>query len=161
MQRILPTLALLATLAASPHVQARQDEPYVRNVALGQLLTGVALNAAEASRTITLAVGYYKAAGVVCVVDYTYSAATDVQVAFTGQLAGALEAYGSRQSKAISSGTGTLSDYTEVKAVSADAVFILEYGVRAYRNVKLVFSGTSAGAGDTVDVACTLVAGGG
>lgn len=121
------------------------------------LLNGVALNATESSRTITLNTDGWSKLRVY--LYYTYSAATDVRAVFSCSMdAGANFAL--LQTRAIASGVATLSDFVDVKSTgSANQLIMLEYDTRGCDKTKIVFSGTSAGAGDTVIVQATSIAG--
>jgi hypothetical protein len=55
------------------------------------------------------------------------------------------------QAESISSGTGTLTDYTAEKAVSAADTFEVRY-LLGFENIRIRVSGTSGAAGDVVSV---------
>lgn len=121
------------------------------------ILDDIALNdATTADRTVvfTLDKMFSK---LIVVTDYTNSTATTVDVDVTVSVNGSPDAV--LQSGAISSGTRTLSDFTDTKAVSGDKVFTSEYDVRGLDSITLVWSGTSAGGSDTIAVYAVAITG--
>lgn len=119
-----------------------------------KLLDGVALNAGSAAdRTVTVNLPP-NGAKVCLLVELTRTAATTVDIAVQVSMDGTT--YVPLQSGAISGGTRTLSDFTDSKTVSGNDEFGVEYDLRGWRHANFVFSGTSAGGSDTVDVYGTV-----
>lgn len=120
-------------------------------------LDGVALNASEVNRTLTLELDW-SYAKVRVIAKLSRTAATDFQAAAEGTIDGT--AYAPVMSRSISSGTSTLSDLTDQKTgITGDADLHLEYDVAGLRKLKIVFSGTSGGGSDTVDAYAVAVVG--
>lgn len=117
-----------------------------------ELLDGVALNAAAASRTLTLDLKkqYSK---LLVVVNLTRSAATDLSVTPSLSLDGVVYA------QFVLNSAGTLTNYAPVKAVSGNDVIPFEFDVRGLESIKMVFAGTSGGGSDLIDVYVTGIAG--
>jgi hypothetical protein len=86
-------------------------------------------------------------------ISHTNSAATDVQFYLEGSHD--KTTWHREQGASLSSGTYTLSDISYVKAVSADDQWLVNIPVN-YDAIRLVFSGTSAAAADTVTVVARL-----
>lgn len=124
------------------------------------LLEAVALNGAAATRTVTLSLADLNHANrgfekVVVVIDYTYGAATAVTVTPTLSIDGGTT-YGSETSTSISSGTGTVSVYSDSYTTgAANALLRLSYDVAGCTHLKLVIAGTGANGSDLVDVQAT------
>lgn len=59
------------------------------------------------------------------------------------------------QSRKIADGTSTLSDFTDIKAVTATKSYMIPYGVAPCNYVRLVFSGTGSNANDDISVQVT------
>jgi len=154
-------LFVAAILLAFPVPSFAQKAPTTNAVRLQvggafNLLDAVALNATEATRTITVTTNRaFSKLSVVSFLDRT--AATDLQIAVFCSLDGTT--YGSKQTRSIAAGTATLSNFTDSKAVSADVTIETEYEIKACESVKLIYSGTSGGASDLVTVQATGVAG--
>ena len=121
------------------------------------MLEGVALNATEATRTLTLQVNQ-RWAKVRVAIFFTHSAATTV----TATPKCSTEAggtYANYQTRSCSSGTCSTFDMVDSNAVAGDEDFILEYDVRGCWEFDLVLSGASAGGSDLVDVQAVAVTG--
>ena len=119
----------------------------------GAIIDGVAANAAEASRT---AVCLVKSASEIGFgISLTWGAAT----ALTVQLFKSADdgnTYQRVPSLDILSGTGTASDYTVSKAVTATDTLWVDTGVGNATHVKIIVAATSGGAGDLITVvACS------
>jgi hypothetical protein len=162
MRHTLSALTLVAVISASSIAAAQPVAPLQQRQRFGsdgmacrtqaascKLLDGVALNAVAASRTFTLAtVGFGK---VTVQANLTRTAATDLRLTCTASLdEGA--SYGSVTSTSIAAGTGTVSAYVDVFAVSGSANVLLEYDVRTYDKLRCVVSGTSGGANDLITI---------
>jgi len=113
------------------------------------MLEDVALNAAAATRTLTLTVPS-AAHKLRLAVFLTRTAATNVRITPTGSFDGTN--YAEWTSRSTLAGVGTLTDFYDLHAVSGDKDFATEYDVTGLKKVKLVFSGASAGAADLVNV---------
>lgn len=161
----LPPLSVLAAVAvlAAPLAAIASDNPLTHRIGSGQL-SGVALNAAAASRTVTIYLadlpsgrnsrGWGK---LLFGVQYTYSAASAVTAQFTCSYDGTT--YYRRTTRSCSSGTCTLYEQTDSNPVSASQDFEIEYDVRGCAAVKILLAGTGAGAGDLVTTQAVIVAG--
>lgn len=122
------------------------------------LLDGVALNAAEASRTLTLdlttgdtlsAIGKFSKVEVF--VSYTYSAATTVTATATRSIDGTL--YCRRTTRNTVSGASSVFLQGDTYTTgAADADFSLEYDVRGLSSLKIVFGGAGADGSDLITV---------
>jgi hypothetical protein len=154
-------LFVAAILLAFPLPSFAQKAPTTNAVRLSingsfKLLDAVALNAAEATRTITVTTGRnFSKLAVVSDLDHT--AATDLTIQFFCSLDGVV--FGRLQSRSISAGTATLSNFTDSKVISASATILTEYDVRACESVRLIYAGASGGASDLLTVYATGVAG--
>lgn len=128
----------------------------------GAVLSGVALNAAAATRTATILRLDKRYSRIILTIDYTYSAATTVTVtpsASPNTTSGGTT-YGRKTSTAIASGAGTVSLYADTYTTSAaSATFELEYDCSGRDAMKFVFGGAGAGAGDLITVYAVAVAG--
>lgn len=149
-------LAALLVICLAASAQAQTYEPrgsrfQYLNSSTGSvnLLSGVALNASAGTRTITLLTGGWKKVSIF--VQFTYNAATDVRLTCSAS-GDAGTNYGPIQTSSIASGTATLSDLVDVKAVTASKKFVVEYDVTTYDRLQCVFSGTSAGGSDLITV---------
>lgn len=116
------------------------------------LLSGVALNASSATRTITLATGGYDKIDV-CF-QATRSAYTDVQVTPTCSVDGGTN-YSNIPSVSISSGTGTNSAYHDVVTTSSSVSMCFQYAANNCSHMKFVFSGSNAGSSDLLTAQAT------
>jgi hypothetical protein len=121
-----------------------------------KVLAGIALNAAEAARTVTLDV--HDMAVVSLGIVLTHTAATDLQVAPYVSFDGGTT-WVRRTSTSVAAGTGTISEYTDVFAVDGNEAIEVAYDVRTADKLKLVISGTSGGAADLIDVYATAAVG--
>ena len=121
------------------------------------LLSAVALNAAQAARTLDIKLGLSTSPGsiefVIVGVDYTFSAATDVRADVYGSLDGGAT-YKRLQSSSVASGLDTLSDYIVRKVTgSANQSFAFTLAVDGCTDLRCIFSGSgSPGAGDLITV---------
>jgi len=121
------------------------------------ILEAVALNAAEATRTITI-VPRRDWAKLRVWVFYTYSAATTVTTAMSCSLD--TSQFGTPQTRAVTAGASTLSDLVDTKTTSAaDQDYFFDFDVRGCRTVKLVFGGASADGSDLVNVQVAAITG--
>jgi len=162
MKRLILSLALLLlpsiVLASAP---ITRTTPFTNSTTRSRnILAAVALNATASARTITLTKGDggLRASKLLVGVFYTYSAATTV----TAQLSCALDGtnYAIRQTRAISSGTATLSNLTDSKTTgAANHDFMLEFDVRGCEAVKILFGGASADGSDLVNIQATTIVG--
>jgi len=80
-------------------------------------------------------------------VIYFHSSATNVNLSCSGSLDGVT--FGKVQSIALSSGVGTLSDYTYTKSVSGNTSFIVNLGMN-YKAFQCTASAPGASSGDTI-----------
>lgn len=119
-------------------------------------LSAVAMNGDAATRTITLDTRNMAKVILKCV--FTRSSGTDVQIAPYGSLDGGTT-YGNITQSDISTGTGAIYAFTDVRTTSSTENFCVEYDVRGYDFMKYVFASTSAGAGDTLTVYAVGVVG--
>jgi hypothetical protein len=146
---------LLTSITGSVFAQA----PYTRD-AYQSVLSGVALNAAAASRTIEVQ-ARRRYAKIRVLVDYTDNASTDV----TATPSCALDStYGSYTSRSVATGTSTVSplvDYlcNDAAETCADFTKVIEYDVAGCNLFKIVFAGTSGGASDLISVEYALIVG--
>lgn len=134
---------------------AKGPTPLVHNFVTGnsesQVYATYVLNATASARTLTLDLNQnYRT--LYLAVAHTNSAATTVTMAVTVSLDGTN--YFTRQRES----TGTLTDFpTLSNAVSGDEDFLVELDVAGLKSINIVFSGASAGAGDTVAITATAV----
>ena len=144
---ILVLLLSTAALAAPPTAPVTNVQAFTAST---EVLTAVALNAAAATRTVTIVTGKLFS-GLLVDVRYTYSAATTVTVTPTCTHDGTN--YVSMTTASISGGARTLSVLADTYTTGgASAALGVSYDVSACQAVKLVFGGASAGAGDLVTV---------
>ena len=85
------------------------------------------------------------------------SSATTVTAALSCSVDGTN--YAPIQARSISSGTATLDDFTDSKAVAGVDEFQVSYGVGGCEKAQIVFGGAGAGAGDLVNVQVIAIAG--
>lgn len=160
MAKLLKTLLVLGLLAPAPVYAAKAPNTYTKRLRGDQgtfkILDGVALNATEGARTIDVDIqaAWSK---VVVFVDFSRTAATDIIATPTYSPDGVV--YFSYTSRSITSGASTVSPLVDTYPTAADASFALEYDVRTAKKLKIIFSGTSAGGSDLVDVYISVVAG--
>lgn len=125
------------------------------------LLSGVALNAAAASRTVDVQMATpgspahaptFAYDSVTFDVQYTFGTATQVNIAcFSSNDAGLT--YSPIQAQDLTNGADTFTDYLPKKATGgASMSFSFYLPNRNYTNIRVVFSGTGAGAGDLITV---------
>lgn len=161
---------LLKLLLLASLLGADTDNDYTRVVyfpatATGQL-NGVALNAAAATRTVTVETSrFQQGRGDVAAyaklrlgIALTQSACTTVTSAMTCSYDGGTTYY-TRQTRACSSGTCSTYDMTDSNAVSGAETFELEYDIRGCTNVKVLLGGASCGGSDTVITQTVLIVG--
>lgn len=152
-------LTALLLLSGPAFAQEAPSTSVVRLNSGQAILDGVALNASAANRTFTVVLGNDDARWskllLKIVLDRTAATTLDIAPTFSFDCS----VYGAVQTGAVSSGTRTLSNLADTKAVSGDVTPIIEYDVRGYRCARFVLSGTSAGASDLVDVYATAVVG--
>lgn len=120
------------------------------------LLEGVALNAAAASRTITLTLKK-KWSKTRVSVFFTRTAATTVTALMSCSIDGTN--YAPVQARRIASGVATLNDLVDTKNVSGNDIFMAEYDVRGCQKAQVLFGGAGAGGSDTVNVQAVSVVG--
>ncbi len=116
-------------------------------------LEGVALNATEATRTVTVELGG-RWDKLRLALFLSRTAATSVVVTPSVSLDGTN--FAPMTSRSISGGASTVSELVETKSVSGDDEFHLEYDVKGLESVKFVLSGASAGGSDLIDAQLTL-----
>ena len=120
-----------------------------------KVLNAVAATASSGSRTFTVSTGGFSKT--VFQLDYTYSAATDQRLACYGSLNGGAS-YARIMSTGIVSGSGTLMPYTDIcnigvnQCLTGSGNILIEYDSRNYDKMQCVWSATSGGAGDTVNI---------
>lgn len=125
------------------------------------LLSGVALNAAVGLRTLDVQVGAPNLpnqrmeggyAKLTLGVSYTRTAgaATAITATVFGSFDGVV--YYAYQAHSVSAGVDTLSDYSITKAVAASGNFSFVLDNDNYTHIRVIFSGTGAGAGDVITV---------
>lgn len=156
-------LAFVAALLVAPAAFAQQA-PNTRVQITNNILSGVALNAAAGTRTIT-ANNYYAGtptqpafAKARLSIFYTYSAATAVTVVFSCSADGTN--FAQMTARDISGSTATISALTDSYTTGAASKdLMLEYDIRGCAKVKWLLAGTGAGAGDLVTVDLALIAG--
>ncbi len=113
------------------------------------VLDGVAADAAEASRTITLPT--HGMSRLVLQVEFTRSAGTAVTLTPSYSLDDGAN-YCRMTSTTISLGTGTLSQYTDSRTTSSTESFGVTYDVAGMDYFKVVFAVTSGGSSDLLTV---------
>lgn len=166
LKRTLILAALLAFPAQSFAVEAVRGKAVLRNISqsvcfnangttpgaacTAPILDGVALNATASARTLTLPLDQ-KFNRVKVTIELTRSAATTLDATVSGTLGGGSTA-AEIQSGAISSGVRTLSDLSDSKTVAGSVNIITEFDVAGLDSLELVFSGTSGGGSDLIDV---------
>ena len=121
------------------------------------LLEGVALNAAAATRTITVTLNN-KYSEIKVIIDLTRSASTDMTFAFSGSFDGTK--FGDVTSRKISTGVTTISQMTESNPGTASRTLLITWDVLGLNAAKIVFGGTAADGSDLVDVQVVAVVGG-
>ena len=158
MRKVIVTLGLLAAIlciAAAPEVLR---VPFLDS---GTYLSRVAGNAAAASRTVTLDVR--RVSKLSCVVTYQKlggSSASAVTIQSYYKPYYDSSSWGLGQSMSISSGTGTMSDYTWSKTISTSQTsFAVDVPVMPWAQTKLIVTATSGGASDLIWLYCVGGAG--
>jgi len=146
MKRILFALVLAFSFSAQARYKVANSDCTLVNC---RLLVAVPSNAAAALRTFTINTGTFVKATIQ--IDYVWAAGTAVTVACSGSLnQGAT--YARITSTAVAAGTGTVTPYTDSRAVTASENFLLEYDVRTYDRLQCVVAVTGGAAGDTITV---------
>lgn len=155
---LLLIVLLLAPLAASAQTVAPKQlrKNYYSATGTRKLLSGIALNAASGTRTVTLTTADF--AQVVWQVNLTRVAAITIVLTCTGSIDGGTT-YGNMNSVAVSAGAATLSTLVWTKTVSATTKELVAMDVQALDKIQCVFSGASGGASDLVDVYAIALAG--
>jgi hypothetical protein len=152
MKKIFGTILAAAMLFVGDAYAAQQCRQFenTSSTASANLLEGVAMNAAEASRTATVNTGnVYRKLRVA--VFFTYSAATAVTVQFKCSIDGTN--YATLQTRDCLSGTCSDYDWTDSKDPDdADADYLLEYDAGGCDSVQLVVGSTGGGASDTFNL---------
>lgn len=123
------------------HVWTNGDSTNTKNY-----LEGVALNSSPVVE-LDLGMQYEK---VIVVIDYTQGAGTEVTGAFQGSVDGST--YGARQARDIASGVATNEDFTDSKAVSANASWYWEYDVLGLQKARITLGGAGLNGSDVVNV---------
>ena len=119
----------------------------------GSIIDGIAASAAEASRTAICNVASADSIGFG--IDLAWVAATAITVQLFKSADGGVT-YQRVPSLDISSGTGTASDYTVSKGVSATDTLWVDLGVGNATHVKIIVGATGGGATDLITVkACS------
>lgn len=162
MRHLFACLLLLAPAAAF----AQGVAPPTRVAIVNDGLSGVALNAAAATRTLTLTLytgtkAQPEFAKVRLGIFYTYSAATTVTVLFSCSMDGTN--YAQVMARNVSGTTATLSKLTDSwttgGASATDPGLGPEFDVRGCLKAKFLFGGAGAGSGDLVTVDAAMIAG--
>lgn len=155
MKKLLLVVALFCTSGQA--IAGKAANTFTRKVTSSEMLSGAALNAAAASRTMTLTVdGNW--AKLRLAVAYTYSAATSVTLTPTCSLDGTN--YDSYSTRGCSSGACEVHTMTDVVTGTANFNKIFEYDIKGCDFFKVVFSGGgSPGAGDLITTRAAFVAG--
>jgi hypothetical protein len=147
--------ALLTALTMAAPALAASVEGRARRYPLGDLLSAAKLNdATAANRTATTTVDDDRSGYDVLVlyVDHTNNSATDVQMTCTNTPETGSNA-ATIQSCSVALGACTSNNATWSNAVSGDETFVWRVDVTGYPgSISCVFSGTSSGASDTIDV---------
>jgi hypothetical protein len=111
-------------------------------------ISGVAANAAEASRTQEVSTRH--AASIGFGIDLTWAAASAITVQLFKSADGTN--YERVPSLSIDTGTGTASDYTVSKAVSASDTLWVDLDCENAVSVKIIVGATGGGAADLLTV---------
>lgn len=156
MRSLVLALMLCASTASAQSVTARQQKYHFTTTGGNiKLLNQVALNAASASRTVTLQLGTSPwASGWVNVhwqIDATRAAYTTLTMVCLTSINGGVS-YANMNSLAVVSGTGTLSTFTWSKTIASTTNEGVDMDVSLFDYIKCTFGGTSGGASDLVDV---------
>lgn len=171
MKRTIIALAILFTASLAYSATAVPGLPVTRHPAMSvcynasgttvgttcttPILDGIALNATASARTVVVPL-YKKFNKVLVTTELTQDSATTLDIAVTMTQNGSGEA--SIQAGSISSGTRTLSTFVDQRPNVSESIDIeTEYGVAGYDSITFVWSGTSGGASDLIDVYITAV----
>jgi hypothetical protein len=168
--------ALTLTLLASTAVAQQQGLTTTRQFKFGagdvtapgssrtsnyNLLEGAALNGAAATLTVTLDLGnatepgWYSALKVSAF--YTYSAATDIRLTHYCSFDGTN--FAQMTSRSVASGAGSVHLFYDVFDDAASSDFMVVVDVKGCIKYKVIASGTSADAGDLLDLQAVAIAG--
>ncbi|KKN71046.1 hypothetical protein LCGC14_0424630 [marine sediment metagenome] len=152
-------MATASTAGAQTQILVHGDSAGSHNI-----LSGVALNASPAARTITLTLGAMPPGGqgsgfdkLRAFVFFTQSAASSVTALFSCSLDGTN--FGSLTSRKITDGASALSIVTDTHLTGVDADLAIEYDTRGCAKVKILFGGAGAGVGDLVDIQAVSIGG--
>lgn len=158
-------VSVLTVSVASAQMRAPATFPYD----YGKQIDGVLLSAAESSRTMELTLGtsgnVSRAANFSKLrveLNYTYGGAGITALTAVPYCKRAVDGtYARYTSRALSSGTATVSPFTDSYTVAgASIVLMLEYDIRGCQQFKLVVASTgSPHAADAVTVGAVAVAG--
>jgi len=146
---------LLAVVLFAPAL-AIGAKPLMTSAGSKNLLDGVAANAAEALRTVSVTFDEIESVRCTVALDHTAASALTVQV-YRGHVDddGAVQ-YGLVQSGALASGTSTLSDYTLSKSVSGDvSIEIGPFWTGDSKGIRFVVAATGGGASDLISLYCS------
>lgn len=149
-------IALFILLSSSVSLAGPYDGSYKLSRPFGTQLSAVALNAAAATRTVTLTLNQ-RYSRVLFTVNYTWAAGTTVTITPTCTDSASLTA-GSILSGTLASGVSTDVAYSRSFAVTASANWQWNFGVAGQHQCAFVFSGAGVGASDLVTVSATAVA---
>jgi hypothetical protein len=149
MNRVFALLLFVACIAATP-APPQNVMRFKTSAGSYNLLDGVALNAAAASRTITLTLNW-SFSGVIISYQATRDAYTDVTVTCTESLTYPV-ILASPVTRNCSSGTCERAPIIDVETSSVSHNQTLRYSTEGVFQIVCVFSGTSAGASDLITV---------
>ena len=150
-------LGLMLSLPGDTHAGKAPSTLSVK-ITSDEMLSGVALNAAAGSRTITINVRR-SWAKLRLGVAYTYSAATSVTLTPSCLYEASGTAY-ALSTRNCTSGACELAPQTDVETGTASWTREIEYDVRGCHQFKVVFSGGgSPGAGDLITTEAVAVTG--
>ena len=115
----------------------------------GTILDGVAANAAESLRTAVVAVPHDS--DITFTIALTWGAATALNAALYKSVDGGVT-YARVHSVSISSGTGTMSEYTVTETVTGNDDMAVDLACKACTHVKIIVSAAGGGAADLLTV---------
>jgi hypothetical protein len=153
--------AVLFTLTAS--IASAANAPLAMVVDSHNALSGVALNASAATRTVTAVFGSPTSPSPFTKwrvsVFFTWAAASTVTAVFSCSIDGTN--YASLTSRSITAGASAVSIVTDTYTTGgASADIMLEYDIQGCRAAKVLLGGASAGATDLVTVDWSAIVGG-
>lgn len=149
--------ALFICLASGSALAATAPSTKVLRVSSSEMLSGVALNAAAGTRTMTVTTAR-SWAKLRLRVAYTYSAATSVTLTPTCSYDGTN--FTAPVTRSCSSGSCEVAPHTDVETGTASFDLMFDYDVRGCQKFKVVFSGGgSPGAGDLVTTQAVAIVG--